>query len=407
MVENILADKQIRVALLSPGEWRQTAITHSQVTFARVMSHLVRMDYVSEAAGEYRGITFKPIDRFNPEDYDVLHFQWGNNPLHFFEFSTLLKLGSSRTRPLIVSTLHEADLGYTVGASDKASRYRWYFKLKRGRKDHRDLGSAYDLERLGSDYNCFSYYTVAEILQRSDWVIVNSEYTKRLVVERHSLSNAEAAKIRAARLGIDWNDWDSDGRNDQPQRSGQPTSLTDTTIFLYVGSLHPTKSVDKVIRALHYVGHFGRREDFDLVVVGTGPEYDRLHDLAETLIPGRYQFTQFVPSVAPYYHLADVVLCPRSFCRGEISASIPEACAAGKPVILPGLGGWGEYIDESRGYVLPKDDELEYAEAIFECLENPDRVKRQGQNARRYAEECLSWQAQAKFFLSIYSSYRW
>ena len=90
-----MANQQIKVALLCPGEWQITAITHSQVTFAQVISKLVALEYITERSGEYNGIKFKAINAFRPEDYDVLHFQWGNNPLRLFEFSTLLKLGSA------------------------------------------------------------------------------------------------------------------------------------------------------------------------------------------------------------------------------------------------------------------------------------------------------------------------
>ena len=107
------------------------------------------------------------------------------------------------------------------------------------------------------------------------------------------------------------------------------------------------------------------------MVVGSGPEFDHLQFLAETLIPGRYCFAGNVPRVVPYYELADVVVCPRAFSRGEISRAIPEACAAGKPMIVPKIGGWNEYVDDSRGFPVVADDEIDYAEALLHCLENP------------------------------------
>src|SRR5262249_4906764 len=213
--------------------------------------------------------------------------------------------------------------------------------------------------------------------------------------------SAKAEKIRVGRLGINLDDWENDP---QLVAAKQTELLASRMVFLYVGGLHVTKSIDKVIQALHYVLFWGQREDFHFVVVGTGPEYAPLRALAEELIPGHYYFTGFVARVEPFYQVADVVICSRTFSRGEISASIPEAFASGKAVIVPNLGGWGEYIDESRGHLVAKDDELDYAEAIFECLQNPELVKRQGRDSRKYAEERLSWQAQTDFFLSLYSS---
>lgn len=390
MVENILASKQIRVALLSPGAAGQTALTHFQTAFAKVMMQAVNLEYVSETSGEYNGVVFKPITDFKANDYDVIHFQWGNNPLHLFEFSALLNISRRNPRPLIVSTLHEADLGYLLGASTQALRYRWYFRFRNG-------GQASPKD--GSDYEVFSYHTVAEILKRSDCVIVHSEYTKRRLIKEHLLTAQQSDKIEIARLGIDWEDY----APKQSYASLDKEGSDELTVFLYVGSLHSIKSIDKIIKALHLVQHFGRRNDFYFVITGDGPEYDNLREWADTLIPGQCSFAGNVPTVLPYYRLADVVVCPRAFSRGEISGTIPEACGAGKPVILPNIGGWGEYVDDSRGFLVSADDALGYAEALLFCLENPHRVKEKGLNARHFAEERLSWQSQMEFFHSLYS----
>jgi glycosyltransferase involved in cell wall biosynthesis len=390
MVEDILDNKQIRVALLSPGATRKTAVAHFGATFAKVMSRAVDLDYISEEAGEYEGLTFKPVLGFNPEKYDVVHFQWGNNPLHLFEFSLLLRLTHFNSRPLIVSTLHEAELGYLIGASAQARRYRWFFRCRKGR------GSPND----GTAYAFFSHYTVGEILNRSDWVIVHSEYAKRRIITEHQLRPGEAEKIQVARLGVNWNDytpWREYGECSHMADSDEPM------VFLYVGSLYPVKSIDKIIKALHIVQCFARRDNFYLVVVGSGPAFDHLQFLAETLIPGRYCFAGNVPRVVPYYELADVVVCPRAFSRGEISGAIPEACAAGKPMIVPKIGGWNEYVDDSRGFPVAADDEIDYAEALLHCLENPSELTEKGIQARHFAEQYLSWEKQKEIFISLYS----
>jgi glycosyltransferase involved in cell wall biosynthesis len=394
MVENILDNKQPRVALLSPGAMGQTAIAHFGATFAKVMRRDVLVDYISETVGEYEGLPFKPAIEFKREKYDVAHFQWGNNPLHLFEFSLLLGLGNRKSRPLIVSTLHEAELGYLIGASEQARRYRRYFKLHTETR-----GTPKD----STDYAFFSHYTMAEILKRSDCIIVHSEYTKRRIIAEHRLRESESDKIQVARLGVDWNDYAAS------QEYGEVLHAADGNepmVFLYVGSLHSIKSIDKVIKALHMVKHFGRRNSFYFVVVGSGPEYEDLNFLAEILIPGCYCFAGPVPSVLPYYQLADVVVCPRAFSRGEVSGSIPEACAAGKPLILPKIGGWNEYIDDSRGFPVAADDELDYAKAFLHCLENPSEVTEKGFRARHFAEQSLSWQSQRELFLAMYSRAR-
>jgi glycosyltransferase involved in cell wall biosynthesis len=392
MVEGILASKRIKVALLSPGAIGKTALTHFGTTFAKVMMRVVDLEYISETSGEYNGIRFNPIGSFDPSNYDVVHFQWGNNPLHLFQFSALLKIPRRKNRPLIVSTLHEAELGYLLGASNHALCYRWYFRLR---------NSGRTAATKGSDYECFSHYTVAAILQRSDCVIVHSEYARRRLINEHQLNPHQCTKIRVAHLGIDWEHYAA--ARSTEGFAEQTTEERKSVVFLYVGSLYSIKSIDKIIRAFHFVRHFGRQSDFHLVIVGSGAEHDDLRAMADALIPGQYTFAGAVPNVLPYYQLADVVVCPRASSRGEVSGSIPEACAAGKPIILPRMGGWDEYVDESTGLLVAADDELEYAQAILFCLNNPDDIKQRGANAQRFAKEYLSWQSQTQFFLSLYS----
>jgi glycosyltransferase involved in cell wall biosynthesis len=392
MVEDIVASKRIRVALVGPGVAGKTALTHFGTSFAKAMRRDVEVDYVSEAAGEYNGVPFKPVAAFRVHDYDVVHFQWGNNPLHFFEFSTLLKVSHITPRPLIVSTLHEAELGYLIGASDRAFRYGCYFRFRNGLRA---------LPKCSSDYDFFSRHTVAEILRRSDRVIVHSEYTKKRLIAEHQLGPNESAAIHIARLGVDWDDYsrETEERENLGRKEG-----SGPMVFLYVGSLHSIKSIHKIIKAFHFVRQFGKRGDFYFVVVGSGPEHDNLQQLAETLLPGQCCFAGMVPTVLPYYRLADVVVCPRSVSRGEISGVIPEGCAAGKPIVLPDLGGWTDYVNDSRGFPVEADSEIDYAEALLSCIRYPQKVREKGINARQFAEKHLSWQSQREFFVSLYSN---
>jgi glycosyltransferase involved in cell wall biosynthesis len=355
------------------------------------MSSSVAIEYLSETRGEHNGVKFSPISEFNPARYDVVHFQWGNNPLHYFEFQALRKLTSRPKRPAIVSTLHEVELGYVIGASREASLYRRLLRLR---------GMAGLRQRFASQYALFSHYTVAEVIYRSDYIIVHSDYAKRRLVKEHGLSSVQSEHILAAKLGVDWNDYDV---VQDPPASLRRNGTRKTMVFLYVGTLHAIKSIDKVIKGLELVRHFGRRNDFFLVVVGTGPEHDSLQGLANAVVPGQYAFSGNVPSVVPYYQLADVVLCPRAFSRGETSAAIPEACASGKAALFPNIGGWSEYVDETRGFLTRRDDALDYAEAILRCLEHPEEVQRKGLEARRFAKEHLSWQGQLGFYASLYA----
>lgn len=386
-----MGSQQIRVALVSPGAANETSFTHCQTTFLKVMRSAVTLDYVAEAAGECNGVQFTPISIFSPEHYDVVHFQWGNHPVHYFEFQKLLELSSRRKRPAIVSTLHEADLRFLIGASRQASSLRWKFRMRR-------LFETLDGQRA-SEYEFYSRQTVAEIMRRSDRVIVHSAYTKRRLIGEHSLNSMQAEKIVVANLCIDWNDYA--GLAD-PLAAIRTSSKRRPMVFLYVGNLDKMKSLHKIVEALELVRHFGARNDCFLVVVGAGPEYYRIRRLADAALADQCVFAGSVPRISEYYALADVVVCPRALPRGEISGVIPEACAAGKPILLPDIGGWSEYVNETRGFLTRRDDTIEYAEAILHCLNHPEEVRQKGMKARQFAKEHLTWQSQVEFYESIY-----
>jgi len=173
-----------------------------------------------------------------------------------------------------------------------------------------------------------------------------------------------------------------------PERVRQLNNAVDTAAitardgsgegFVSIGRLAREKGVDTAIRAVGLVPRA------TLTVAGDGPERTALEQLADSVAPGR---VRFVGHVGP----ADVVALNRS-ARAAIAVarwhenmplSVLETMAAGVPMIVSGLGGLPELVDDGvDGLVVPHDDPAALAAAMAELVDRPDRSIAMGAAAR-------------------------
>ncbi len=107
-----------------------------------------------------------------------------------------------------------------------------------------------------------------------------------------------------------------------------PTLKMDKPAVIFVGRLIPEKSPENLIRAIQHL-------DVNLIIIGNGPLYPHLMQLAEKL--GVNQRVRFFPTVANtqiagYYKSARVFALPLLW--GGVAIPVLEAMAAGLPVIV-------------------------------------------------------------------------
>lgn len=144
----------------------------------------------------------------------------------------------------------------------------------------------------------------------------------------------------------------------------------DDHLILSVGVLRYYKGLHVLIDALTQL-------DATLVVVGSGPEGERLRDLAQAF--GVAQRVHFVGRVADaelpaYYAAADVFALP-SHLRAEAFGIVQlEAMAAGVPVISTELGTGTSVVNQHgvTGFVVPPSDPQALARAIDVLLDNAE-----------------------------------
>jgi glycosyltransferase involved in cell wall biosynthesis len=148
-----------------------------------------------------------------------------------------------------------------------------------------------------------------------------------------------------------------------PRATGQdvPSQIT----VGYIGRLVREKGVDLLLTALS-----GVRARWRLVVVGAGPERERLEGLADRLeIAGRVSFVGVIPSLRTpaFYRELDVLVLPsrsQSNWVEQFGRVLIEAMACGVPVVGSDSGEIPHVIGDA-GLVFPEDD----AKALADCLQ--------------------------------------
>jgi glycosyltransferase involved in cell wall biosynthesis len=139
--------------------------------------------------------------------------------------------------------------------------------------------------------------------------------------------------------------------------------------LLFVGSLEPQqyKGFPTLLRALENLR--GRRRDWQLDVIGDGPERSPYEaaagalDLRESVT---FHGSQPKAVVAKMMRAADLLVLPS---RVEtFGTAIAEGLASGLPVVATTAGAIPELVDQGGGKLVPPDDPVALATALDETL---------------------------------------
>lgn len=154
--------------------------------------------------------------------------------------------------------------------------------------------------------------------------------------------------------------------------------------IVYVGRLKRQKGVDVLLSAMDGM-------ERTLLIVGDGPDRDRLESLASS-VDADVRFVGLVdPSeVTEYLRRGELFVLPSV--RGEgLPNAVLEAMAAGLPAVVTDTGGVADVVeDDHTGYVVEPGDEEALRSAMERALDGtlPGRL---GENARQYVRENYSW----------------
>ncbi len=226
-----------------------------------------------------------------------------------------------------------------------------------------------------------------------DGIITNSERVKRYVSAKERV-NPEKIKVIYNGIDIPY------------APSTNPLlflSIPETTWIGVVASLTPVKRHDVLLRAISELHRKNSDLDFKVLLLGDGPERQKLKQLANSLrIKDRIHFEGAVKNVFDYLYNIDIgVLCSD---REGLSNAIMEYMACGLPVIATSVGGNVELVDERNGVLIPPDDHLALADALERLITQPELRKQMGKASLKKIRDNFSWQKTMTTLEAYYSS---
>lgn len=153
---------------------------------------------------------------------------------------------------------------------------------------------------------------------------------------------------------------------------------------LAVGRLVPEKGHVDLVDAVGFLRAGGR--DLRLVVVGEGPERDRLAQRAvDADVPLALPGALPPEELEAHYREATVVVVPSH--REGFGLVAAEALARGRPVVAAAAGGLREVVDATTGWPVPPGDVPSLARAIAAVLDEPAEADRRAlAGARRVTD---------------------
>ncbi len=175
---------------------------------------------------------------------------------------------------------------------------------------------------------------------------------------------------------------------------------TQTRLVAVIGRLWPQKQIEDAIWAADLLKVI--RDDVHLLVIGDGPERDRLLRFRDQVeIADRVHFLghrEDVPRILPHID----VLWSTSRYEGQ-SNTILEGMAYGRPIVATDIPGTRDMIIPGKtGFLFPVGDRAALARFTQQLLENPALANEIGQTARQFVAENFSLQRMVAQFQELY-----
>lgn len=171
-------------------------------------------------------------------------------------------------------------------------------------------------------------------------------------------------------------------------------------VMMQVARLDPLKDHVTAIQVLERVLH--HRRDARLVLVGEGPERNRLEELVRRRSLEPYvRFLGLRQDVGRLLGAAD--LCLLTSVSEGIPLTLIEGMAAGLPVVATNVGGVSEVVDDGRtGFLVPHGDQSGLADRILRLADNPSLRLEMGRLGRERASLTFSEEQMHAAYQDLY-----
>jgi len=166
---------------------------------------------------------------------------------------------------------------------------------------------------------------------------------------------------------------------------------------IFAGRLSKEKGIDTLVEIAKLLS-----DDIHLIVLGDGPEKNKVSALAKSKTNIHYLGYQPKEKTIPLIRGSDALIQP-SIVEG-ISSTILEAMACKTAIIATEVGGNKEILENNKTGILVEPDSCEkFLDKIQELFADKERAKKIGENAFSKVQQ-YDWSNVGKRYLEIYSS---
>jgi glycosyltransferase involved in cell wall biosynthesis len=270
--------------------------------------------------------------------------------------------------------------------------------------DHHDLAPEMYVARFGGRGNPLLTRALLWLerlsCQLADCVIVTNESYRQIDARRNKVPSHKIAVVRNG----------PDQKQLQPLPPDQELRGLNRTVIGYVGVTGFQDGVDCLLRALGHLVYDVGRTDFVCVIVGKGDALEMLKKLAAELAIEPYvQFRGWVSDpqqVTRYLCSVDICVAPEPsnpYNDHSTVVKMGEYMAAGRPIVAFDLPEHRYTAQDAALYVQP-NDELAFARALAELMDDQERRIVMGATGRRRVETDLLWQHSVPRLLQLYQA---
>lgn len=304
---------------------------------------------------------------------------------------------------LVVFVRHGFDVVHAHNPPDMFVFIAAFYRLFGARFvfDHHDLSPEMYCARFGARHRRLIYDTLVCLEKLScrvaDHVIATNQSHMAVEMQR---AGVPERLITIVRNGPDLNRLRLVDPDPSLRQKGR-------TVVAYVGAMGFQDGLDYLVRALRHLMQDLGRTDFFCVLIGGGDAWNSVKALAAELgLEAHVRFTG--PLIAddflPYLSAADICVEPapsNSYNDRCTMAKIAEYMAVEKPIVAFDLPEHRLTAQEAALYVKP-NDELEFARALAQLMDDPERRHAMGSFGRRRVESALAWPHSVPFLLDVY-----
>lgn len=221
---------------------------------------------------------------------------------------------------------------------------------------------------------------------RASAVVAVSEHDRRELVARGLCDEAKLSVIHNAYF-----------LDDVVPQPGPPNN---GQVVGFVGRLVDQKGCEYLVRAAPHV--ISTHPHARFVIVGDGPERERLESLARELgVASAIEFAGYDPAPARRMRSMNVLAVPSVY--EPLGMVALEAMACGVAVIASAVGGLPEAVDDGKtGLLVPPRDPTALARGLARLLDSPEQTAAMGAAGCKRAMEMFSPKVIADRYAAVY-----